>query len=66
MHKQTHINGPTVCKRGNLVPWSAPVYGFTHGPLNTAKCPIRVRAQPDHDHGNGMGRVDMEWGPDSV
>ena len=40
--------------------------GFTHGPLITAKCPLRVRMRPDHEHGNGMGRVDMERGPDSV
>ena len=58
--------GPAVSKRGNLVPWSAPVAEFTHGPLITAKCPLRVRVQPDHKHGKGMGRVDMEQGPDSV
>ena len=43
-------------------PWR----GFTHGPQTTAKCPLRVRMQPDHELGNGMGRVDMERGPDSV
>ena len=41
-------------------------HGFTHGPLTTAKCPLRVRMRPDHEHVNRMGRVDMERGPDSV
>ena len=26
----------------------------------------RVRMRPDHDYGNGMGRVYMELGPDIV
>ena len=43
-------------------PWR----GFTHGPQTNAKFPLRVRMRPDHKHGNGMGRVDMERGPDSV
>ena len=43
-------------------PWC----GFTHRPLTTTKCPLRVRVRPDHEHGKGMGRVDMERGPGSI
>ena len=59
-----------------LVPWLAsavtwsrgprPWRRFTHGLLITAKFPLRVRIRPAHEHGNKMGRVDMERGPDSV
>ena len=33
------FSGPTVCKRGNLVPWAAPVTRFPHGPQTTAERP---------------------------
>ena len=40
-------------------PWSRgprPWRGFTHGPLITAKCPLRVRMRPDHEwQRNGEG-----------
>ena len=63
------ISLSTVPRLVSAVTWShgpRPWRGFTHGPLVTGKCPLRVRMQPDHEHGNGMGRVDMERGPDSV
>ena len=39
--------------------------GFTHRPQTNSKCLLRVRMRQDHDQGNGMRTVDMEWGPDS-
>ena len=59
----------SVPRFASAVIWSRgprPWRGFTHGPLITAKCPTRVSMRPDHEHGNGMGRVDMEQGPDIV
>ena len=53
----------------SAVTWSRgprPLRGFTHGPLITAKFPLRVRVRTDHEHGNRTGMVDMERGPDSV
>ena len=48
--------GPAVCKRGNLVPWAAPVARVPHGLQTTAESP-KGRVRPDQDmHGNGMGR----------
>ena len=58
-----------VLRFASAVTWSLgprPWRRFTHGPLTTAKCPIRVRERPDHEHGNGMEGVYMEQGPDSV
>ena len=58
-----------VPRLASAVTWSRgprPWRGFTHGPLTTAKYPLRFRMRPDHEHGNVMGRVDMERGPDSV
>ena len=59
----------SVPRFASAVTWSRgprPWCGFAHRPLITAKFPTRVRVQLDHEHGNGMGRVDMERGPDSV
>ena len=59
----------TVPRLASAVTWSRGPRlwrGFTHGPQITPKCPLRVRMRPDHEHGNIMGKVDMERGPDSV
>ena len=64
-----YIDVNMVPRLASAVTWShgpRPWSGFTHGPLITAKFPIRVRMRPAHKHGNRMGRVDMERGPDSV
>ena len=58
-----NINGTTVCKRG---PWSAPVAQVHQRTTEQRKKPLSIRVRPDHEHGNGIGRVDMEQGPDSV
>ena len=58
--------GPAVCKRGNRFPWSAPVARVHPRTADHRKIPLRVRVQPDPEHCNGIGRVDMEQGPDSV
>ena len=68
-HKDLYIKKISVPRFARAVTWSRgprPWSRFIHGPLITAKCPTRVRVQPDQEHGNGMGRVDMEGGPDSV
>ena len=60
---------PLVLRFASAVTWSRgprPWRGFTHGPLITSKFPTRVRVRPDNEHGNRMGRVDMERVPDSV
>ena len=38
--KTPHVLGPALSARGNLVPWPRPWRGFTHGPSNTATCPM--------------------------
>ena len=37
-------------------------------PRTTDHCknPLRVRVRTDNEHGNGIGRLDMEQGPESV
>ena len=60
------VFGPAVCKRGNRVPWSAPVARVHPRTVDHRKMSLRVRVKPDNKHGNGIGRVDMERGPDSV
>ena len=48
--------GLVVCKRGNLVPWAAPVARVPHGPQIAAEIP-KGRVRPDQDiHGDRMGR----------
>ena len=60
------MDGPAVFKRGNRGPWSVPMARVHPQTIDQRKMPLRVRVQPDHEHGNRIGRVDMEWGPDSV
>ena len=60
------VLGPAVCKRGNQGPWSAPMARVHPRTTYQRKIPLRVGVQPDHEHGNGIGRVDMERAPDSV
>ena len=56
------LSSAVTCSRGPLL-W----HGFTHGPLITSKCPIRVR--PDQETNMAMeggGGVDTERGPGGV
>ena len=62
----TILHGPAVCKRGNRVPWSAPVARVNPRTADHRKIPLRVRVRPDHEHGYVIGRLDMERGPNSV
>ena len=58
--------GPAVFKRGNRDPWSASVARGHPRTTDHRKIPLRVRVRPDNEHGNIIGGVDMERGPDSV
>ena len=60
------LTGPAVCKCGNRGPWSATVVRVHPRTTDHRKMPFRVRVRPDNEHGNGIERVEMERGPDSV
>ena len=58
--------GPGGTDGENRGPWFAPVAQVHPQTTDHRKMPLRVRVQPDHGNGNGIGRVDTERGPDSV
>ena len=61
------LMGPVVSKHGNLGPVvrARGAVSPTDRLINTIYL-FRARVQMDHEHGIGMGRVDMERDPDSV